>query len=86
MTRRNLPAPGAQAVKAALDAVRVTLRDIGRWLKEGPGGTPVSPATLNNYRHGRREMPPAMRRRLAQQLVRQANRVKSAARRLSKQA
>ncbi len=83
MARRKLPAPGNDAVKAALDGVRVTLRDIGDWLGAGSQtGKSVSPSTLNNYRDCRREMPPAMRRILAQQLRRHADRLKALARRL----
>lgn len=83
MPRRKLPAPGNEAVKAAFDAVRVTLRDIGEWLRSGSRtGKAVSPSTLNNYRDGRREMPATMRRVLAQQLLRHADRLKSIARRL----
>ena len=37
------------------------------------------PATLNNYRYGRREMPARMRRLLAKQLRRQAARLKRVA-------
>jgi len=83
MPRRKLPAPGNETVRAAFDAVRVTLRDIGEWLRSGSkAGKSVSPSTLNNYRDGRREMPPAMRRVLAQQLLKHADRLKSIARRL----
>lgn len=70
-------------MRAAVDAARLTLRDIGEWLRGGSkAGKSVSPSTLNNYRDGRREMPPAMRRVLAQQLVKHADRLKSIARRL----
>ena len=83
MARRKLPAPGNEAVRAALDAVRVTLRDIGEWLRSGSQtGKGVSPSTLNNYRDGRREMPRAMRHALAQQLLKHADRLRAIARRL----
>ncbi len=83
MPRRNLPAPGTVAVKAALDGVRVTLRDIGGWLRTAsPSGNALSPSSLNNYRHGRREMPPGMRRLLARQLREHARRLGSIARQL----
>jgi hypothetical protein len=84
MTRRNLPAPGSERVSAALDAVRVTLPEIGEWVRAAsPTGRPVSAATLNNYRDGRREMPLRMRRLLAQQLLKHANRLKAIARGLA---
>ena len=84
MTRRNLPAPGSERVRAALDAVRVTLPEIGAWVRAASvTGRPVSAATLNNYRDGRREMPRRMRRLFAQQLLRHANRLKAIARGLA---
>lgn len=80
MARTRFPASGHSAVKAALDVVRINLRDIGEWLKgASPGGNPVVTDSLNNYRDGRREMPVKMRRLLAKQLRRQADRLRTAA-------
>jgi|SRR6266581_6447592 len=76
MVRRNVPAPASDAVKSALDAVRVSLRDVGEWLRgSSSNGKLVPRSTLNNYLDGRREMPPRMRRLLAQQLLRHAERI-----------
>lgn len=60
-----------------------TLRDVGEWLRSGSQtgtGKVVTSSTLNNYRDGRREMPRAMRRALAQQLLKHADRLRSIAR------
>lgn len=83
MGRQRLPAPGNEAVKAALDAARVKLSQIGEWLKAAsPKRVPVASGTLKNYRDGRREMPPAMRRLLARQLRRHAQLLEKAAKAL----
>src|SRR5512132_1688652 len=83
--RQQFPAPGHEAVKAALDAVRVTLSEIGEWLRKASSDNgPVASGTLNNYRDGRREMPSAMRGLLAKQLRRHAQRLRAAARDLEK--
>lgn len=84
MTRRSLPAPGSEIVRTAFDTVRVTLPEIGDWVRAASStGRPVSAATLNNYRDGRREMPGPMRRLLAQQLLRHSKRLRAIARRLA---
>jgi hypothetical protein len=83
MARQKLPAPANDAVKEALDEVRVTLPVIGEWLRSASdSGKPLAASTVNNYRDGRREMPPGMRRIFAQQLLKHAERVKALARRL----
>ena len=83
MVRRTLPAPGNKLVRTALDSVRVSLREIGEWLRQATQtGKPVSAATLNNYRNGRREMPTAMQRLLAQQLRKQADQLRVIANKL----
>jgi len=80
MGRRKIPAPGHEAVRTALDSVRVRLGQIGGWLKTvSPGKKPVSASTLNNYRDGRRSMPAQMRRILAKQLRKHAREVEKAA-------
>jgi hypothetical protein len=83
MVRRNVPAPARDAVRGALDAVRVNLEDVGDWLRSvARNGRPVPRGTLHNYRNGRREMPPRMRRMFANQLVKHAERINVLARKL----
>ena len=83
MVRQRLPAPASDAVKQAIDEVRVTRRDIGEWLRAGSqSGKPVGASTVNNYRDGRREMPSGMRRIFAQQLLKHTERLRVIARKL----
>jgi hypothetical protein len=80
MGRQQLPAPGNAAVRSALDAARLRLSQVGEWLKSAAAGKKsVAPGTLKNYRDGRREMPPAMRKLLANQLRKHARRLEKAA-------
>ena len=80
MGRQKFPAPGNESVRAALDTVRVKLSQVGAWLKSASRGKrPVATGTLNNYRDGRREMPAAMRKLLAKQLRRHADRLRALA-------
>lgn len=80
MGRQTFPAPGVKAVRGALDAVRVTMGDIGKWLAAASNERKSVPnGTLNNYRDGRREMPAAMRKLLAKQLRRHADRLRAMA-------
>lgn len=83
MVRQRLPAPASDAVRQAIDEVRVTLSGIGEWLRGGSqSGKAVAASTINNYRDGRREMPPKMRRVFAQQLIKHADRLRTIAGRL----
>jgi len=85
MGRQRLPAPGNVVVKAALDAARVRLSQIGAWLASGSDGKkPVAAGTLNNYRNGRREMPVSMRRLLAKRLRGHARRLEQVAKELER--
>ena len=83
MGRRQIPAPGNDAVRAAIDAARLRLGHIGEWLRPASATkVPVSAGTLKNYRDGRREMPVAMRKLLAKQLRRHADRLRAVAKKL----
>lgn len=83
MVRQRLPAPANDAVKQAIDEVRVTIPEIVEWLSGGSqSGKAVAASTINNYRDGRREMPPKMRRVFAQQLLKHAERLRTIARKL----
>jgi len=67
----------------AMDAVRVNSSQVSEWLSTAATRrSPVARGTLKNYLDGRREMPVKMRKLLARQLRRHADRLRAVAQEL----